>query len=157
MLFLGRSVKEMDGVDLPPKPKGWGKDRMDIREFSVRVVTMSATTYELDVIYNIDVKIPIPQWLMNFGMKNLSSVLLYALSEEAEKSAADPCKGPYAVRIRNRPLYARFVGPRVMAHFNTRNWPMIRVPALEIDLADCHSETEVAAVQLWKAFLAEKS
>lgn len=140
----------MDGVDLPPKPTGWIEDRMDMRDFRIRIIILTPTTYDLSIMYNCDVKLYLPQPLINFGLKHFSADLAYRLYKEAEKSVKDPVKSPYAIHMRNCLLYTRLIVPRMILYFNLKQWPLPRFPAFEIELSEEHNQLEAEAIQLWK-------
>lgn len=150
LLLMGNSVEEFEGVDLPARPSKKKGRRSEIRDVRVRLRTLSPDVYDTDVIFNVNPNLPLPRWLLNFGLKNLSGAMLYYISKEAMRSAADPISSPYAIRMRNHPYYTGYVAPRLAAYFDSKKWQLLSFPALEISKDKVKNEIEGAALNLWQ-------
>lgn len=155
ILLMGSSVEEFEGVEIPAKPTGWTGRRSEIHDIRVRFRNISPSSYDIDIVFNLNPKLPLPRWVVNFSLKKLSGSMLYYMAREAVKSAADPINSPYAVRMRNHSYYTGYVAPRVAAYFNAKKWNLLSFPALEISKDKVKNETEAAALNLWQDLIKE--
>lgn len=145
LLLVGNSVDEMEGLNLPPRPKGWNSDRMHIKDFRVRLVSTSPTSCTVNVIFNFDAKLSIPKPFLNYINKKLAGLLLYCIRREALKSAADPIHSPYGIRMRTHPFYIDYLVPRLKSYFHKMGWGPLVVPSLGGALKDMEEMESRAA------------
>ena len=127
--FLQREAI-METIELPPRPKGWNKDRLQLKFFEAVIQIKSPTTATTRLVANINPKIKLPQFMIDFIMKHMCGFLLIKLQEAAKRAQEDHENSPHAIRMRDDSFYSSWLLPKFESYCRRMGWEMPQVNAL---------------------------
>ena len=85
---------------------------MEVRSFSGLVTILSPTSTRTRLIANADLKLAVPQKLVDFCLKKMAGVLLLCLQKMAMRVVGDPCC-EHAKKMREDPeFYEEWLLPK---------------------------------------------
>jgi len=131
LLISAHSIDSYPGVSFPDPPKRLGADRMIAKRFDALIEVLSPTQARTLVIANVDLKLALPQWLIDFFMKKFAGLLLFTLYKQAEKVSQNT-NSEHSHRIRNNPFYAEWLVPKFGKVCRDRGWEMPFVSAFQV-------------------------
>eukprot|EP00815_Leptocylindrus_aporus_P009689 CAMPEP_0116058028 /NCGR_PEP_ID=MMETSP0322-20121206/4962_1 /TAXON_ID=163516 /ORGANISM="Leptocylindrus danicus var. apora, Strain B651" /LENGTH=353 /DNA_ID=CAMNT_0003542151 /DNA_START=65 /DNA_END=1123 /DNA_ORIENTATION=+ len=124
ILISAKSAVQEDfpSVNFPPKPRRYGSDRMHVKEFQAQIDVLSPTCARTRVIANVDPKLFLPQWLINFSMKKIAGIMLVYLLRMAKKIEKNP-ECPHGKRIvEDKSFYLEWVWPKFEEYCEELDW-----------------------------------
>lgn len=129
--FLARDAI-LDTIELPPRPKGFNKDRVHLRFFEAVIKVNSPTSAATNIVANLDMKMKIiPDFIIEFIMKHMCGLLLLKIQNAAMKALENPQKSPHAIRMREDTFYRCWLLPKFQSYCRQKEWNMPTVRALE--------------------------
>lgn len=129
--FLARDAM-LDTIQLPPRPKGFNKDRLHLRFFEAVIKVLSPTCVATNIVANMDLKMNIiPDFIIEFIMKHMCGLLLVKMQGAAMKALENPQKSPHATRMREDSFYRYWLLPKFQSFCRKKGWDMPSVMALE--------------------------
>ena len=129
--FLARE-EILNTINLPPRPKGFNKDRMQLKFFEAVISIHSPTTATTHLVANIDLKLNfVPQFILDFIMKHMCGLMLVKMQSAAKKALEMPEKSPHAIRMRDDDFYKNWLLPKFRNYAIMKNWDMPEVNALK--------------------------
>jgi len=131
LMISAHSIDSYPGVSFPDPPKRLGADRMIAKRFDALIEVLSPTRARTLVIANVDLKLALPQWLIDFFMKKFAGLLLFTLYKQAEKVSQNT-NSQHSHRIRDNPFYAEWLVPKFGKVCRDRGWEMPFVSALQV-------------------------
>jgi hypothetical protein len=114
---------------------------MEMKDIRAVFKVLTPVSAKATLIYTIDPRASIPQFLLNFAIKNLAGILLYVLQTQAAKVHTDQdCK--HAIRMReSTAFYGNWLLPKFRDYCACRGWPQPTIAALkEAGIAPAHWE-----------------
>ena len=146
--FLARE-EILNTINLPPRPKGFNKDRMRLKFFEAVISIHSPTTATTHLVANLDLKLNfVPQFIIDFIMKHMCGLMLVKMQSAAKKALERPEKSPHAIRMRDDDFYMNWLLPKFRNYAIMKNWDMPEVNALKEEffensiLGRAHSDGE---------------
>lgn len=134
--FLARE-EILHSINLPPRPKGFNKDRMQLKFFEAVLHVHSPTTATAHLVANLDLKLTlVPQFIIDFIMKHMCGLLLVKMQAAARKAMDYPATSPHAVRMRDDNFYKNWLLPKFVSYTGMQGWEMPEVNALKDDYYD---------------------
>lgn len=119
-------------LELPPKPQGLNKGRIEIRFFEGVIDILSPNRASTRIVANMNLHLRfLPQALIDFGMKKMAGMLIVYIQKAAQKAVDDPEKSPHAIRMRQDNFYQGWLLPKFKAYCRTQGWSMPRVNSLQ--------------------------
>ena len=89
---------------------------MHVKEFQAQIDVLSPTCARTRVIANVDPKLFLPQWLINFSMKKIAGIILVYLLRMAKKIEKNP-ECPHGKRIvEDKSFYLEWVWPKFVEY-----------------------------------------
>lgn len=131
-MICAQSVEEVEGVELPEKPRGIMSGRLDCKKFRCLIEADSNTSGKVIFASILDAGIAFPEWMNVFILKNIIGILMWMLRSAAKKITNDPYKNAHAVQIRKDPYYLNHMIPRVDWWCQKAQWPHPKLEALEV-------------------------
>ena len=143
----------------PWKRTGWGTSRMYIKEFTAIIDLTGPESARPVIIARIDPNCGrlVPQWVLNFFIKNLAGVALHVFQKQVQKMAKqsenskkkgykkkdDEDKGTLGRESlkKNRKFYVDWLMPKIRAHAKHKQWDINDINILGED-GKMSSETE---------------
>ena len=133
----------------PWKPIRWGQNKMHIREFTAIIDINGPKSAKPVIIAQIDPQCSLPQWLLNFLIKNLAGVVLNCYTQQARKayeynqlSAIDraaksclnttTCSSPASIE-KNKEWYKEWLLPKLKHYGQSKHWEMENISVLGED------------------------
>jgi hypothetical protein len=108
ILLMARSVLTFPGYILPYEPPTWTHNRVDIKNWKTLIEVKSPIEAKMTMIMTIDLNCPLPNWLINFVVRNVAGVLLHCLQKQVRITVDDPLY-MYGQRIRqNKDFYTNW-------------------------------------------------
>ena len=98
ILVLGRSVPRSD----IPVPSAMSARRMEIRQAQALIEPLGKGLSRLKGIINIDVKMALPQNLIDFILRKVAFVAVLGMFAQARSAVKSPLESPHALRMRTR-------------------------------------------------------
>lgn len=82
------------------------------------------------IVYTVDPRANIPQFMLTFAFKNLAGIMLYLLQSQAEKVENDP-NCTHSQRMReNKAFYVDWLLPKFRDFCSFKNWPQPNIASL---------------------------
>jgi len=129
--FLARDAI-LNTIQLPPKPKGFNKDRVHLRFFEAVIKVHSPTCATTNLVANLDMKMRIiPDFIIDFIMKHMCGLLLIKIQAAAKKALENPQRSPHAIRMREDSFYRCWLLPKFQSYCDEKGWYMPSVMAFE--------------------------
>lgn len=118
-------------IQIPPKPKGTNKGRMEIRFFEGVIDVISSSKANTRIVANINLNLRfLPQALIDFGMKKMAGMIMVYIQKAAQKAEKQPEKSPHAIRISQDNFYREWLLPRFKDYCFHRGWSIPQINAL---------------------------
>lgn len=111
-LIMGRSVDEYPGVTMP-RVSGWGAQRMFMHELKFLIEPITDTEARVVQITCIDMKMDLPETVLQFILKKVAALQLIRLRREARLIQADGDSNPYRQAIKANPQFYKWLAGRV--------------------------------------------
>ena len=104
---------------------------MELKDIRAVFKILTPDSAKATLIYTVDPRANIPQFVLNFAIKNLAGMLLYLLQTQADKIRTDmECR--HAVRMReNSAFYHDWLLPKFRDYCALRQWPQPTIAALK--------------------------
>jgi hypothetical protein len=117
-----------------------GSGRMTIRKFDAVIHITSPSSVKTYLVANINPNVSfLPNSLLEFSMKHLTSVVLSKLQGAAKKAALYPVTNPHAIKMREeKEFYQTWLMSKFHGICAARNWDMPPVAAFNLSGADLH-------------------
>ena len=148
--FLAREALK-DTIEMPPRPKGLNKKRMQLKFFEAIIKVISPTSANTLLVANIDPKLKfIPQFMIDFVMKHMCGILMVKMQSAAKRALINHKSDPLAIRIRDDDFYSNWLLPKFESYSKEMGWELPKVNALE-GLADRHSDGQPVAESAYAA------
>lgn len=130
MIIIGRSIDGYEAKPVPYKECGWFHNKMTVQEFRCIVDVLTSTSAKTTIIAEVNPNTPLPQYLLNFFIKNLAGVLLYFFQKQVIKVSKDP-NCTHAHRIReNTDFYRNWMLPKLRNICALKGWEQPNVLSL---------------------------
>ena len=114
ILITAKSSNQNEFPDIlfPPEIQRWGHARMVVRNFQSKIDVLGPSHARTRIVANIDPKLFLPQWLINFVMKKMAGLLLVSMLNMSKTVSVDSdCK--HGKRISDdSAFYADWVWPK---------------------------------------------
>lgn len=118
-------------LELPPKPQGVNKGRLEIRFFEGVIDVLSPERASTRIVANINLHLRfVPQALIDFGMKKMAGMVIVYIQKAAQKAVDNPEKSPHAIRMRQDNFYQEWLLRKFKAYCRLQGWSMPRVNSL---------------------------
>ena len=107
---------------IPFKKAGWGHQTIDVKEFNAVIEVISPTCAKTSIICTVDLKVMLPNFIINFVIRNLAGVLLYVIQNQANHMTKNlNCK--HSKRIReNKDFYLNWLLPKLHNLCEIKGW-----------------------------------
>lgn len=129
IIIVAASVDEFPGADIPPAPTRIGSARMLLRSFQAKVDVLSPTSARTRLVANIDPKLALPQWLIDFSMKKIAGLVLVCLQSQAKKVMNNPDR-KHGKRIQeDSAFYRDWLLPKFDQYCRDLGWEMPDISA----------------------------
>ena len=129
--FLARE-SIMNSIQLPPRPKGMNKNRMQLKFFQAIIKVTSPTSANTLLVANIDPKINfLPQFAIDFIMKHMCGLLLVKMQNAAKKALVNHRNDPLAIRMRDDNFYKSWLLPKFESYAREMGWDLPEVNAFK--------------------------
>jgi hypothetical protein len=129
--IIARSIDELEGSELPLKTTGWFHERMIVKEMKFVVDILSPTSAKTSVIAHLDLKMHLPQAMINFLIKNLAGIILYKFQCQVIKVQKNS-NSDHAKRIRQDvEFYRDWLLPKIKEYCWFKEWEQPIVTSLD--------------------------
>jgi len=129
--FLARE-EILNTINLPPRPTGFNKARMQLKFFEAVIQIHSPTTATTHLVANLDLKLNfVPQFIIDFIMKHMCGLLLVKMQSAAKRALEMPKKSPHAIRMRDDDFYKNWLLPKFRNYALMQGWDIPEVNALK--------------------------
>uniref|UniRef100_A0A7S2L8G5 START domain-containing protein n=1 Tax=Leptocylindrus danicus TaxID=163516 RepID=A0A7S2L8G5_9STRA len=129
IIIVAASVDEFPGIEIPPAPTRIGSARMLLRSFQAKVDVLSPSSARTRLVANIDPKLALPQWLIDFSMKKIAGLVLVCLQSMAKKVMNNP-ERKHGKRIQeDSEFYRDWLLPKFEQYCHDLGWDMPNVSA----------------------------
>lgn len=141
-------ISHSEDTVCPWKRTGWGSDRMYIQEFTAIIALTGPESAKPTIIARIDPNCGrlVPQWVLNFFIKNLAGVGLHVFQKqvqkvakrnklshgEREKKAYKGTAGKESLE-KNRYFYTEWLLPKIRRYAHSKGWHLTDVAVLGED------------------------
>ncbi|CAM9638887.1 unnamed protein product [Chrysoparadoxa australica] len=126
LLLQGKSVEQCEGIDIPEVKATWTHNRMNLRGFNCRIDILSPTSANTSIVANIDLKVRIPESLLNFAMKRAAGMLLVFFVRYGRGISQDQ-KNQHRLRMREEiDFYRSWVWPKVLHQHQQQGWEAVK-------------------------------
>ena len=129
--FLVQDSKSK-GIEIPPKPKGFGAGRLKLKKFEGIIDVTSPTSAKVSLVANIDPIVIVSKPIISFIMKHMCGILLSRLQSAALGATNEPLTNPHAQQIRKDPFYMDWLRPKFENFCAKRDWTLPTVSAFDI-------------------------
>jgi hypothetical protein len=144
ILILGKSTEEWPGKEIPFKPTGWLHDKVDIKEFKALIHVLSPQSAKTVIITRIHPRMILPQFVINFLIRNLAGIFLYLFQQKVIKVSKDP-SCPHGRRIvEDKKFYRDWLFRKLEVYCKLKGWETPTVAALAELMASEETDQEIS-------------
>ncbi len=112
--------------ETPLKPVSWFHNRLNILDFKAIMEPISSTSVKTTIISTLEPNLVLPQFLLNFIIKNIAGLFLYFFTSQVKKivgakAAAQSC--PFKEKVMKNPsFYCDWIVPKLKQLMATKGW-----------------------------------
>lgn len=130
VVLIGKSIDSFPGVVIPPPGSGYFTDRAYLRYAKAVINMQSSTSARVIVLIKIDLRVKLPQMLINFMTKQVMGMMLSILESEARKVESDKDSFIRKKVAERKQFYIDWLLPKFQKYIEFRQWPQPSIQCL---------------------------